>query len=177
MRIYVGELKREVGLRESHSFVYEVPPAAEHGDLAMFDGPVKVETTLTNAGKGIIAEGRVEGVARLRCSRCLEEFTSPVSAEFKVEFREGAGLETVDDDEDVVRYSGDYVNLGEEIRQNLILSLPMKPLCDQACKGLCAQCGANLNEGECSCERRPVDPRLAGLEELQARLRGRGGES
>ena len=176
MRIYVGELKREVGLRESHSFMRDAPAVSERGDAAVFEGPVKVEATLTNAGEGIIAEAHAEGVARLRCSRCLEEFALPVRTEFRVEFREALPGENIEDKEDVVLYSGDYVDMDEELRQHLILALPMKPLCNEACKGLCPGCGANLNESNCSCETRPIDPRLAGLEELQARLKGRGGE-
>jgi uncharacterized protein len=116
----------------------------------------------------------VEGTARLRCSRCLEDFETGIRTGFTVEFRERVeGPE----DEDVQLYSGDYVDLGEQVRQNLILSLPMKPLCKPDCEGLCPQCGKNLNYGRCSCDGGPVDARLAALGEWLKARQGRGSES
>jgi uncharacterized protein len=52
------------------------------------------------------------------------------------------------------------------IRQNLLLALPVSPLCDPHCQGLCPECGADLNKGPCSCQREEGDPRLAVLREL-----------
>jgi uncharacterized protein len=175
MKIYVGELKREIGLSESYSFKFEGSPNAEHGDLAVFREPVTVEATLTNTGEGILADVSMKGSASLRCGRCLAKFETPIFSDFRVEYREGLRGEA--NEGDVASYSGDHIDLDEEIRQNLILSLPMRALCNEACKGLCPSCGADLNQGGCSCDGAPVDFRLAGLREFQARLRGRGGES
>jgi uncharacterized protein len=63
-------------------------------------------------------------------------------------------------------YSDDQIDLGQLVMEQLQLALPMKPLCDVACKGLCPQCGTNLNTGACNCSEKWEDPRLAALRSL-----------
>ena len=64
-------------------------------------------------------------------------------------------------------YSNDQIDLGHLIVEQLQLAVPMKPLCDEACKGLCPQCGMNLNTGSCDCSQTWEDPRLAALRNLK----------
>jgi uncharacterized protein len=64
-------------------------------------------------------------------------------------------------------HDGRQLDLRDEVRSAILLSSPIKPLCGPDCKGLCPECGANLNESKCSCEARPADPRWKGLEKLR----------
>jgi len=121
--------------------------------------------------------GRLATTLELTCSRCLEPFALPVAAEFDLRyFPEGAELaasggedgesRVEDSDTSVSFYHDEAIDLGALMTEQFYLALPMKPLCREACKGLCAQCGANLNEAPCQCVSGWTDPRLAGLKSL-----------
>jgi DUF177 domain-containing protein len=116
--------------------------------------------------------GHVAGEVELACSRCLDSFTLPVDAQFDLRYvprTENAGegeQEVEEDDLTTAFYENDQIDLGQLIVEQFQLALPMKPLCDEACKGLCPRCGTNLNTGSCDCAQTWEDPRLAGLREL-----------
>jgi uncharacterized protein len=117
--------------------------------------------------------GRVKTELELPCSRCLEPFRLPVDAPFDIRFlpaSENSGdaeREVAEEDLEIGYYEDDAVDLNELIREQFYLVLPMKPLCTEACRGLCAQCGTNLNTGACDCAPAWEDPRLAALKDLR----------
>jgi DUF177 domain-containing protein len=118
--------------------------------------------------------GSVRTILELACSRCLEPFEWPVDAEFDVRYlpqSENAGdeREVEEDDLSVAFYRDEVIDLGQLMEEQFYLTLPMKPLCRDACKGLCPSCGVNLNLETCDCEVRWEDPRLAGLKALMNR--------
>jgi uncharacterized protein len=116
--------------------------------------------------------GRVSTAIELACGRCLERFTLDVEESFDVRYlphQENAGegeVEIEDDDLNAAYYRDDVIDLGQLIREQFYLVLPMKPLCSEACKGLCPECGTNLNASTCRCTRRVVDPRWEALRSL-----------
>lgn len=122
--------------------------------------------------------GTVTTTLELACSRCLEPFTLPVDAAFDLRYLPpGAGgapasgddedeSEGKDDDVATTFYRDEEIDLGALLREQFYLVLPMKPLCRETCKGLCPQCGVNLNADSCSCSPRWDDPRLSGLKAL-----------
>jgi uncharacterized protein len=120
----------------------------------------------------ICVTGVVEGTAVRQCVRCLKEFDDPVAFSVRVAYeREGKAVvpavrqdvrgkkkssqevEAKPDEpsDDLYHYSGDQVELAPMLREQLILASPMHPLCTETCRGLCAQCGKDLNEGLCHC--------------------------
>lgn len=113
--------------------------------------------------------GRVETRLALECGRCLEPFEIDVTAPFDLRYvqEEPGGLrhehEVREDDLATVYYRGDTLDLEELMREQFQLALPMKPLCREDCKGLCPQCGTNLNTATCDCNPQWKDPRLAAL--------------
>jgi uncharacterized protein len=117
--------------------------------------------------------GRVQTTLELPCSRCLEPFTWPVDAAFDLRYLPHAGhtaaeeQEIQEDDMSTAFYENDEVDLGQLMHEQFLLSLPMKPLCGEACRGLCPVCGTNLNRGVCDCRRTWDDPRLAALKEMR----------
>jgi uncharacterized protein len=117
--------------------------------------------------------GRVQTTLELPCSRCVEAFESPVDASFDLRYHPrsqnvGEGEREVEEDDlSTSFYEDETIDLGQLIREQLYLSLPMKPLCREACNGLCPQCGMNLNRGTCDCRRDWEDPRLAALRALK----------
>jgi len=117
--------------------------------------------------------GRVQTVLELPCSRCLEPFTRPVDAEFDLRYlpqtlnASADEHEIQEDDLSTAFYEDDQIDLGQLMREQFLLSLPMKPLCSDACHGLCPVCGTNLNRGSCDCQRTWDDPRFAALREIR----------
>jgi uncharacterized protein len=124
------------------------------------------------------AIGRVQTTLELTCSRCLEPFAVPVDASFELRYVPEPVAGEVPDNEDVeiadadlttAFYRDGVLDIGELIREQFQLALPMKPLCSAACRGLCALCGTNLNRSECACKPEWQDPRLAALKSLLTR--------
>jgi uncharacterized protein len=116
--------------------------------------------------------GRVRTSLRLQCGRCLEPFTVPIDSSFDLRYLpQPTGStheehEIYEDDLTTSYYSDETLDLGELMREQLELALPMKPLCSEDCKGLCPECGTNLNKATCGCKPKWEDSRLAGLKSL-----------
>ena len=119
--------------------------------------------------------GTVRTELELGCSRCLEPFRLPVDQAFELRYLPQAEASTepesevADEDLETSFYRDEQIDLNELLREQFYLALPMKPLCAEACRGLCPQCGTNLNTGTCDCEPVWDDPRLAALRELKSR--------
>ena len=113
--------------------------------------------------------GGVQTTLELPCSRCLEPFTLPVNAAFDLRYQPhttntGEGEREIEEDDlSTAFYDNDTIDLGQLMREQFYLAVPMKPLCREDCQGLCPVCGTNLNRGACSCKRGWEDPRLAVL--------------
>jgi uncharacterized protein len=148
-------------------------------DIRAIDADLKVQDLLTGDLKmlrttnGILVTGTFRTALELECSRCLEPVSMPIELEIEEEFRPsvdihtGATLPMTDDDDKATSIDEHHIlNLTEVVRQAIFLTLPMHPLCQENCAGLCVQCGQNLNEGQCDCITEAVDPRLEILKQL-----------
>lgn len=119
--------------------------------------------------------GQVRTTLELKCSRCLEPFSGAVDQAFDLRYQPhsvnaGEGEREIEEDDlTTAFYENDEIDLGQLMREQFVLSLPMKPLCEAACKGLCSVCGTNLNRGACDCKPVWEDPRLAALKELRTK--------
>jgi uncharacterized protein len=119
--------------------------------------------------------GKLTTALELTCSRCLEPFRQPVDSSFDVRYLpHSANLgederEVEADDLSDAFYRDEQIDLRQLMEEQFYLTLPMKPLHSPDCKGLCPNCGANLNETTCNCQIRWEDPRLAGLKALMNR--------
>ena len=130
--------------------------------------PVKATLRLESVVEGILVTGEVHAQALIECSRCLERMISGVDMRV-VELFVAPGHEEAAD-EDAYRISGSEIELEPMIRDAIGLDLPLNPLCDESCKGLCPRCGHNLNAEACTCVEDEVDPRWAPLADLRERL-------
>ena len=117
--------------------------------------------------------GRLSTTIEVVCSRCAEPYTMPVDAALELRFLPqalaGNKDEDPDDDPTTAFYADDRIDLGQVVREQCYLALPMKPLCTPDCQGLCPQCGINLNTERCSCAPAWQDPRFAVLQSLTSR--------
>lgn len=148
-----------------------VPAAAEiwngTGIQPHDDFEIRLEAQL--AGNDVLVRGRLDGSIGLHCSRCLREV--PIGVAEEVAFLYRPGLSEVEaEDAEVYRLPerGDELDLTEAIREHLVLSVPQYAICSEACRGLCPQCGANLNETDCACETVGEDPRWAALRKFRS---------
>lgn len=135
--------------------------------------PVHLELEVQKAAGGRFRlVGKARTTLEVPCSRCVEPFRIPVDAPFDLSFlpqTDNAGepeREIRDDDLSTSFYRDDTIDLAELLREQLYLALPMKPLHDEGCQGLCPLCGTNLNRETCECKVAWEDPRLAGLKSL-----------
>lgn len=145
---------------------------AEPGDEYVVAGPVKLSLDVGKDRDKYRLVGRLQTSIELTCGRCLEHVALPIDADVDlhylphVENRGEGELEVEDEDLTTAYYKDEQIDLGQMIREQLWLALPMKPLCREGCKGLCPVCGANLNVTTCGCDARWADPRLAPLKAL-----------
>ena len=123
-------------------------------DLEDFTGEIKIVGEVEDVGKSFVVRGRIECKKIFICDRCLAQATENQVHEFAEEFDKAEAID-------------DVIDVSELLRDELIAAQPMKNLCREDCKGLCPECGANLNEGECGCEKFIFDPRLAALENFK----------
>lgn len=127
--------------------------------------PIDIKGGIYNTDDGIYLQAKVDFEFKSKCARCLKDITihEQSNLDYQIKFEED-----VDDisDEELIVVSGYTLDLTKPIISSILLSLPMKTVCDENCKGICPKCGKDLNKGQCNCEDDNVDPRLAKLKEL-----------
>lgn len=131
----------------------------------------RLKMRIEKIGSEVIIRGSVSAEIGLSCSRCLKDFREKVIAPFNVvyhpigEFIKEDKTELSAQELEVGFYKGDELNIGELLKEQLLLSIPLKPLCNDSCKGICPRCGADLNTERCRCNIKSIDPRLEPLKE------------
>ncbi len=136
---------------------------------------LKTELRLDKQQRDVYVHGSLEGAITLQCSRCLGAARVPVDSNIAILYVP-RGRETEDRDDiaeadpaspDLFPYDDDVVDLAEMLREETLLALPMAPLCDEACKGLCPGCGKDWNEGPCDCAPVVIDDRWGALKSVK----------
>ena len=123
-----------------------------NGDTVVYVRPVSFSGTYMLADETVIVRGIARAVIESPCARCLAATETSVEAEVEEAFIRDKGEEREADD-DQYMYSGHVLELDEAVRTALLLEMPSRVLCKEDCRGLCDQCGANLNINECSCQK------------------------
>ncbi len=147
----------------------------EDADLS-FESPIEYELTVSKMGSNVRVEGPVKCTMRLVCDRCLETFVLPVSAHLDIELAPKGDqpklpeVELTGDEMNLYYFEGDELELEPYVYEEVMLAIPIKALCSEACKGICPVCGKNQNIEDCKC----VAPKGTALEEkLKAFLKER----
>jgi uncharacterized protein len=166
-------------IRDAHERIDEVyQPSAfaeriEDGEGYRVVSPVELGFDIAKDEDRYHLVGVLKGRVELQCSRCLEPFEYSIETPFDLRYQprsENTGegeREIEDDDLTTAFYDDERIDLGQLMREQFYLALPMKPLCRELCQGLCPQCGTNLNTGTCDCTRDWEDPRFAALKALR----------
>ena len=139
--------------------------------------PARARVKLAVSGDAVRVVGAVKADLEVSCSRCLKAVDWSLNKEFDLEYhpdpqvsREGEEIELEFGELTVGFYRNEQLDVGASVGEQIVLELPMKPVCKESCEGLCDQCGQDLNEGSCSCSRRPLDPRLVMLADLKLKM-------
>jgi uncharacterized protein len=153
--------------------VYEPEVFDTEGDSFKITAPVSLAFDVFKDKDRYRLVGTVSTRLELACSRCLEAFAWPVHAAFDLVYEPKSRLvaegerEINEDDFSAAFYENETVDLWQLMGEQFYLAIPMKPLCQEECQGLCPICGANLNRSSCACNRDWEDPRFAALRALK----------
>jgi uncharacterized protein len=169
---------------------------AEELDLtredALLSGPLAVSLDLTNIDGLVAVTGVLEGTIVRECVRCLKEYEDRLAFSVRAGFiqepksalrhpkridprkarAEVVEAEPEEDLDDQYHYQGNQLELAPMLREHVILSAPMQPLCSDDCLGLCARCGKNLNEGPCQCAPEPPTPTFRVVQSVKHKSSG-----
>jgi uncharacterized protein len=184
MEFKVSELERE-----PIEFDLQLPPGAvELGEEAEQVGNLSTsgsaEVLHEHRGpKEIVADirlrGNFSGNFQVPCARCVEPVEIPLAAEFDLIFRPAVADSDPTErsitapETEIGYYLKDSLSLEDVLREQVLLSLPVRTLCKPDCKGLCPRCGANRNSQTCTCEEGPKDPRWQALSGLRSQIKSR----
>lgn len=169
MEINVSNISRCEGNRENFDI-----NADKQYDLDFSGQTFKTLPPLSVRGYAVNYEGKIEVElnisvqVEMQCSRCIENFIQQIHVTSNHIFVK-EGFQT---DEDQLIYKGDEIDLTEIVLNEITAALPMKPLCNENCKGLCPICGVNNNQTDCGCEVGELDSRLQILKKLLEDERG-----
>jgi uncharacterized protein len=148
-----------------------VVPAPENLGLELIGVPAGEPLTLTmrleSVSEGVLVTARARAALRGECGRCLREITDTLDVEFQqlYAYEHSTTDETTDDDE-VGRLHGDLIDLEPELRDAVVLAMPLHPTCRQDCPGLCPECGTPWDELPPDHSHAQLDPRWAALRQL-----------
>jgi uncharacterized protein len=163
---------REISLNQLSRLSLETLHGDE-GQEPRLASAVEGTLSLQRTRKGVEVTGSILTAVSLSCARCLREFTLPLESEFKESFLllkyapAEEDTELLDDDMGVSFLPEEGIDLKDIVEEQIWLNIPIKPLCDEQCKGLCSVCGGELNCGECGCDRQYKDPRFEALKTLR----------
>ncbi len=148
---------REISDNQSARHEVWVPPAEIDLELeeAQFVGEIHGHLQLSRRAEDVYVKGSFSTSVEVECRCCVESFTTSILGDIEVQFCPADATTPSapwQADTGERYYLGDTIDLSEEVRQSLILEIPNWPLCSETCKGLCPQCGENLNVTDCGCQ-------------------------
>ena len=167
MKINISNLQDRLGETVPFEFTTNAQELDAQTDTYSFEGDILVKGEYVNTGRCYRFTGTIQCTKSFICDRCLEPSTQQQEHEFNEEFQRGSEPEKNGEKARIVNYfDGDVIDLAPVIRDVLLSDQPLNNICNADCRGLCLKCGANLNHGDCGCDRTVIDPRLAALQQL-----------
>jgi len=161
MKIVVDHIHEKPLALHAEEALEQFPLLAEmqnNGECS-FTAPIRYDILASREYDHLRVAGSVNTAVSLVCSRCLVTFETAIDSTFTIFFRRGTAEEAASEeetelnDQDLISatYSGDEIDLTHEIEEQVAMEVPIKPLCGENCKGLCPECGTDLNQTTCSC--------------------------
>lgn len=141
-----------------------------------FAGPVMGDVDVVREFDHIRVSGRVKATVSLQCSRCVETYNTDIDSAFTIIFRKTTALEGTDQEDEVELseqdlissvYSGNEIDLTHDIEEQIAMEIPLKPLCNYNCKGLCPSCGSDQNKSSCNCTKEATSFKFSALKDFK----------
>jgi uncharacterized protein len=165
MKIQIGGLSEGI-----HAYQFD-EKASELGLDEEFSGDIHVDVTLDKSGSQIALKGSVRTTGRFSCDRCAAPLGKDLAATYRM-FYVWDGMDADDSldpsEVQVIPHGLSIIDIADDVRQTVILSVPLKLLCKENCRGLCPSCGIDLNTGSCSCSETESDSRWDALRALSS---------
>jgi uncharacterized protein len=145
-------------------------------DDLRFIGPLAFQLRLQKSGQIVEVDGSLTAQVAIVCGHCLQNFEQQVTSDFTLTFTPMSSdsladeLEEVELDADelgLVYYKNDTIELLQSLQEQVLMALPMSPLCSEDCRGLCPECGCDLNMKSCHCEKKSFNNRFTALAGLK----------
>ena len=163
------ELEKLEGGKGSFAHVYQPDDLNPVDERVRLTEAASVKGNVRRAGNEVFVNGHLEVRAQVECDRCLKPVELPVSADFALEYIPGADYESSsaaalsEEQMSVAVFDGEAIDVDEIVKEQILLAVPARTLCREDCKGICPECGIDLNTGQCNCSAEEVDPRWAAL--------------
>ena len=175
MKVAVNEIKEKPLELSADEVAAEFPALLEMEGAGecTFLAPIHSTLTAIREFDHIRTEGRVATVVRLSCSRCLADYETAIDSSFTIFYTKSSGtpldeeVELAEEDLISAEYVGDEIDFAPLVAEQVIMGIPLKPLCREECQGLCSSCGADLNVTPCSCDRSAVNLKFSALQNLK----------
>ncbi len=167
MKINVANLADRPGEEIPFEFTTTAGEIDAIADTYSFEGDIVVRGVYVHTGRCYRFTGQISCTKSFVCDRCLEPSSLQQVHDFNEEFQRGSEPVSGGEKAKIVNYfDGDVIDLSPVVRDVLLSDQPLNNICNADCRGLCLKCGANLNHGDCGCDRTVIDPRLAALQQL-----------
>ncbi|NBJ91583.1 YceD family protein [Parablautia muri] len=168
MLINLADVFTSEGKDRRESVAFEPDRISHMGNSYKIREKSPVDLTFTNIGRGkILIRGEMRLVLEIPCDRCLEVVYTPLELRFEQEiFAPDLDGHSLSQDEQQDFMAGYELNVEAFVNGEILINMPVKVLCKPDCKGICKQCGHNLNEGECGCDTFVPDPRMAAIQDI-----------
>ncbi|MBR2965509.1 MAG: DUF177 domain-containing protein [Clostridia bacterium] len=161
------------------AFDYELPLTVDPDNSASFlwgvsfPSPMKVKGDITNTAGYMRMRLSMSVDYSAECARCLAPVTDSFSLDLEKTVATKEVLSDVDEDrlDDYAIIENGFLDMDEQLMEQLEMEFPVRILCKEDCRGLCQRCGKNLNEGECDCDTREIDPRMEPLRRLLEQMK------
>src|SRR5687767_720104 len=167
------ELEKLQGGKGGFAHVYQPEELNPVDESVRVTQPAEIKGNVKQAGHEVFVSGHVETRAQLECDRCLKLVELPVSADFALEYITGSDYESssaaaLSEEELAVSvFDGESIDVDEIVKEQILLAVPARTLCREECKGICPECGTDLNARQCNCADEEVDPRWAALQSFK----------
>ena len=168
MQIHLSDISSSEGMRIQKTVEFGMDTITFQSGSFPVLAKEPVELTITNSGdRNLEIKGTGKITVGIPCDRCLEE----VSTEIPLEIERKLDMKLTDEDRvndlDESSYlTGMDLDVDQLVYLEVLMSWPLKVLCREDCKGICKVCGANLNQGECGCDRTEPDPRMSVIRDI-----------
>ena len=162
MKVQISDITSRKERNKNIDYNFQMPQFEFEGDIIKAIEPCEVVGKVSSDVDILILKAKIKTKLEMVCSRCLDTFIYPIDIDIEERFT----TNSVSEDDDVIVVMDDVLDITEIVETSIISTLPIQRVCKDDCKGLCQECGCNLNYNSCSCDKEDVDIRFEALKGL-----------